>query len=63
VPPNINNVHSTYLVLLIVTRTLSTTRLRSHTCGHNTSDLTRRGHWRSTTTFTTLYLFSKNNST
>ena len=62
-PPNINNVNSTYLVPLIVGRTLPTTRLRNYMCGHHISDLTRRRHRRSMTTFTTLYRNTKNNST
>jgi len=46
-----------YLVSLTVARKISTTRLLNLASGHDTSDLTRWGHRRSTTTLTTLQLF------
>ena len=52
-----------YLESLTVARTISTTRLLNLASGHDTSDLTRWGHRRSTTTLTNVQLFWKNNST
>jgi len=48
-----------YLESLAVARTIPTTRLPNDARDHYSSDLTRCGHRRSTTTLTSVQLFSE----